>query len=415
MLDIDSALIEKLAAIYGSPLFVFCEDEIRGNARGFREAFEAQYPKLQVAYSYKTNPLPGILRIIHDEGLWADACSGFEYGIARRLGVPGESIVFNGPYKTCGELSRAISEGALINIDHADELGLLEGLAAESGRAIEVGIRINLDAGIHQASDRFGFNLESGEAMAIAERCASVKLLRICALHFHLTSYVIEPDTGGEHSNLPPAAGVRLIYPKSAQMYRTASEKICRLASEIERKFDMRVKYLDMGGGFPSVDSLAPYVDAVVNPITSNFKGEMPTLILEPGRAIVRDAAVLISTVVAVKGGAVVIDAGVNLLPTSFWKWQEIETAGDMAAGDLQQTTVYGPLCLQTDIVSRARLPRLRAGSRLLVRNVGAYNIAQGSSFIFPRPGVIMLGGARGVSVLRYAETMDEALRSDRR
>jgi len=105
----------------------------------------------------------------------------------------------------------------------------------------------------------------------------------------------------------------------------------------------------------------------------------------------------LITTVVAAKEfsngqRAAVIDAGINVLPTSYWKYQDIEYFNNSDSA-FEETIVYGPLCLQTDIVSKTELPKLRAGDRLLVKNVGAYNIPQSSTFIYPQPTVLLIDG----------------------
>jgi diaminopimelate decarboxylase len=128
--------------------------------------------------------------------------------------------------------------------------------------------------------------------------------------------------------------------------------------------------------------------------------------------AIVSDAAHLISTVVAVKelpGGycAVVADAGINILPTSLFRYQDIECITE-SRGELRDTTVYGPLCLQTDIIARSKLPELRAGDKLLVKNVGSYNIPQSSAFIFERPVVIMIEDGI-VQIIRKTQNVEDS------
>ncbi|KAB2833773.1 MAG: diaminopimelate decarboxylase, partial [Candidatus Dadabacteria bacterium] len=154
------------------------------------------------------------------------------------------------------------------------------------------------------------------------------------------------------------------------------------------------------------------YVSAVTEPILGACGGEEPPLlILEPGRAIVSDAAHLITTVIAVKelrGGvrAAVVDAGINILPTSFWRFQDIECAEERG-GDLRDTIIYGPLCLQTDIIGKCPLPDLRAGDRLVVKNVGAYNIPQSSTFIFPRPPIVLVEEGKP-RIIKRAETLDD-------
>jgi diaminopimelate decarboxylase len=235
------------------------------------------------------------------------------------------------------------------------------------------------------------------------------KLLKIAGIHVHLTSYIIE---SGVAENDIPVKQMRLIWPKSSDMYGIAARKVVNFAEEIRKRLGVIIRYLDLGGGFPGVDVLDSYVDAIVESLLDGFGDQdLPVLILEPGRAIVRDAIQLIATVVGVKHfpdgeRGVIVDAGINLLPTSFWRWQEIETVDELP-GLLKETTVYGPLCLQTDIIGKTRLPKLEAGDKLLIKNIGAYNISQSSSFIFPRPPVILIEDSE-IRVLRRSETVSD-------
>jgi len=408
MTNISDTQINVFAEKYGSPLFVVSADSIKKNLKIFQAAFSNNYPKVVIAYSYKVNYLPGILYVIHKQGSWAEVASGFEYGIARKIGVPGESIVFNGPYKTKEELGKAIAEGALINVDHFDEIEQLEEIASLVGKTIDIGIRLNMEVGIDQLPDRFGFNLDSGEAEQVVVRCSEKGSLNISGLHVHLTSYIVEAES---EDNIP-AKGIKLIWPKDHEAYRKAAEKIVRFANEIREKFGVNIEYLDMGGGFPTVDAISPYVDAIVGSIVQGFnKNDLPLLILEPGRAIVSDAVHLITTVVAAKEfpngqRAVVVDAGINLLPTSYWKFQDIECLRNSDSA-FEETIVYGPLCLQTDIISKTELPELSAGDRLLVKNVGAYNIPQSSTFIYPRPTVLLIDG-KDIRIIRKREEIKD-------
>jgi len=392
MNEIDGVSIKKLIGEYGTPLFVVSAKILRNNFKKFRQEFSNKYPKVGVAYSYKANYLLGVIDLIHKEGGLAEVASGFEYEIARKIGVPGKSIVFNGPYKRNQELKRAIEDGAIINVDNKYELELIEDIASDINKPVEIGIRINTDVGIHQLPDRFGFNLESGEALEVVNSCCEKKRLRIAGLHIHLTSYVLQP---GEFENFMPAKNIKLIWPKSSEMYRSASERLVKFAQQIRNRFGITLKYLDMGGGFPEVDSLTPYVRAIVEPILDVFKNDEPLLILEPGRAIVKNAVHLITTVVDVKEMTnekrrVTLDAGINLLPTSLWSLQEFEVVTN-SNENLKETMVYGPLCLQTDIVGIVKLPELKIGDNIIIKNIGAYNIPQSSSFIFPRPFIVLI------------------------
>jgi diaminopimelate decarboxylase len=407
---IEGVSLEKLVDDFGSPLFIVSAKTIRDNLNGFRSEFSSRYPRVEVAYSYKANCLSGVLRILHNEGAWAEVASGFEYDLAKRIGVSGKSIVFNGPYKKKKELEKAIEDGAWINIDNENELKLLEEIASEFQNPIEAGIRLNTDVGINQLPDRFGFNIESGRAFEAVSYCTRKTPIKIVMVHIHLTSYIISPEVLNSQD---PSKSVELIWPKDSGFYRQASHKVADFAEEIRKRVGITLKYIDMGGGYPTLDSTACYADAIAEPMSRLFDKDEPVLILEPGRAIVNDAVQMITTVVGVNEPvngirSIVVDAGTNTVPTSSWKFQHIEPV-DKSRGHLRQTIVYGPLCLQTDILGITRLPDLNVGDRLLLRDVGAYNIPQSSSFIFPRPSIIIIDKSK-VTVLKRSETTTDIL-----
>ena len=164
MPQIDGVNVKELLAEHGSPLFVFSERTLRRTITTARRAFEVRYPKVRFAWSYKTNYLDAICRIFHEENSWAEVVSEYEYEMARRLGVPGERIIFNGPHKSREALKLAFSEGTSVHLDSHDELYLAEQVAQELGKEVEVGMRLNMDTGIYPPWSRFGFNLDNGEA-----------------------------------------------------------------------------------------------------------------------------------------------------------------------------------------------------------------------------------------------------------
>ena len=119
---IDGVAVSSLIAAHGSPLFVFSEASLREKIRAARQAFESVYPDVTFAWSYKTNSLNAICRVFHQEGSIAEVVSGFEYEKARHNGMPGDQIIYNGPWKSVESLRRAVSEGAMIQVDNRDEI-----------------------------------------------------------------------------------------------------------------------------------------------------------------------------------------------------------------------------------------------------------------------------------------------------
>jgi diaminopimelate decarboxylase len=156
------------------------------------------------------------------------------------------------------------------------------------------------------------------------------------------------------------------------------------------------------------------YADVIGDIMSARADGfsDPPLLILEPGRSVVDESMVLLSKVIAVKEREnkrrfAIIDAGVNLLPSAYYYKHDISSNRE-ASGATESIDVFGPLCMQIDVIRReVVLPRLHSGDILAIKNVGAYNFSQSMPFIFPRPAVIMVS-KKGIDVLRRAETYDD-------
>ena len=127
--EIDGATIDDLVSKYGSPLYVFSEKVLRERCRQLSKAFDNAYPNVTFGWSYKTNYLQAICAIMHQEDSIAEVVSSFEYDKARKLGIEGNQIIFNGPLKSMAALEKAVKENAIINIDHIDEIYDLEKIA----------------------------------------------------------------------------------------------------------------------------------------------------------------------------------------------------------------------------------------------------------------------------------------------
>ncbi|MGB3005658.1 MAG: hypothetical protein WBC06_04050, partial [Chitinophagaceae bacterium] len=388
---IDGVAVKSLLEKYGSPLFVISERTIRRTYQHAVRAFNTRYPKVQFAWSYKTNYLNAVCKIFHQEGSWAEAVSGFEYNKAIGNGVPGNKIIFNGPEKTNEELTLAINNDSLIHIDHFDELYQLIELSGKLNKKPRVAIRVNMDTGIYPMWDRFGFNYENDSAWNAINKIVASGKMQFIGLHCHIGTYML-----------------------STAAYTVAVQKLGDLAWKCKSKLNTDIQYIDLGGGFPSTNTLRgaylpgadtiPSVDDFAEAITSallnlGFKTEeLPLLILESGRVLIDDAGYLLGTVLANKRlsdgrRATIMDFGVNILFTSFWYEHKISPAQDFTH-HTEDMVVYGPLCMNIDVIRQnVNLPLLNRGDNVVVHKVGAYNMTQWMQFIQMRPNVIMIDG----------------------
>lgn len=402
---IESVSVKGLLKEYGSPLFVISERQIRRNFQNASRIFKTRYPKVQFAWSYKTNYLDAVCQIFHQEGSWAEVVSGFEYNKALKNGVPGNKIIFNGPDKSDEQLVTAAKKNSLIHIDHYDELYALIRLSEEHKLRPRVAIRINMDTGIYPKWDRFGFNFENGQAWNALTRIINSPNLELVGLHCHIGTFMLSPAA-----------------------YATAARNLCELAWSVKERYGKILQYIDLGGGFPSTNTLkgaylpgtdtVPTLDQFADAITDVILGygfsqeELPLLILESGRALIDDAGYLLGTVLATKRlsdgrRATILDFGLNSLFTSLWYEHKVSPAQPMGQ-QTEEMILYGPLCMNIDIVRESIvMPLLEKGNQLVVHQVGAYNMTQWMQFITLRPNVVLIDTENNTHIIRKAETME--------
>ena len=187
--QIDGVPIKRIIAEHGSPCYVISERTIRNTYKDALRAFKTRYPKLQFAWSYKTNYNNAVCNIFHQEGSWAEVVSMFEYEKAINNSVPGNMIIFNGPEKTKEHLIIAIENSSLIHIDHFDELYDLTEVAKTTSKRAKVAIRVNMDTGVYPMWDRFGFNYENGQAWNAINKIMAHEELDLVGLHCHIGTY----------------------------------------------------------------------------------------------------------------------------------------------------------------------------------------------------------------------------------
>ncbi len=419
---IEGVAVEDLVEKFGSPLFVFSERVLRSAARRAREAFESLYRETLFAWSYKTNYLRAICNIFHDEGWIAEVVSDFEYQKAEKAGIRPSDIIYNGPNKSRHSLERALAQGAVVQIDNWDELGLIEEIAGTLKHAARVGIRVWMDTGHAPVWSKFGFALANGEAARAALRVVANPRLMLHSLHTHIGTYLLDPVA-----------------------YAVAADRLLAIREMVHGQTGHLVPCINLGGGFPSnsllhgmvgpaelvVPPVERYAEAIAGVLNTLPRSRRPQLRLETGRHLVDDAGWLITSVVAVKGadrtatagasvhdlktgfvlgehsrGSYVVDAGVNLLYTATWYRIGVSPA---RAVDMPPNVVrlYGCLCMNIDVIRESvELPPLEIGDRLVLHPVGAYNLTQSMQFIAFRPAVVLIGSDGDVEAIRRREEL---------
>jgi diaminopimelate decarboxylase len=214
----------------------------------------------------------------------------------------------------------------------------------------------------------------------------------------------------------------------SPHAYGVAASKLAELALSIEQKFKHEIKYIDLGGGFaskntlkgsylpgtdtsPSFNDFAESISTAL--LNSNFqKDKLPLLILETGRALIDEAGFLLGSVISNKRSSTgrrntIIDIGINILFTSFWYDHKITPAQPFTQYT-EDTCVFGPLCMNIDVIRESTsLPLLNKGEHLVIHSVGAYNMTQWMQFITLRPNVVLIDMNEKLHLIREKESLE--------
>ena len=406
-----------LAAEYGTPLYVFDEDTIRSVADAFIAAFRARHPRTGVTYACKAFANLGLIRLLSGLGLGFDVASGGEVAAVAAAGAPMESVFFHGNNKGEAEIEQAVRLGVgRVVVDNLHEIDLLERVLARLGARQEVLVRISpgVDPHTHAHTttgildSKFGLPVVTGDAEAAVERLMKSGRLDLTGLHFHLGSPVFE---------LEP--------------YRLAVEVALDFAAAMRERHGFVMREISPGGGFavrylmedspPAPEEYAEVICAALQEGCAARGLELPSMTIEPGRAIVGRAGVALYTVGAVKHvpgirtyAAVDGGMGDNIRPAIYGSRYEAALAnrfGEAAAGPV---TIAGKYCESGDILVRdCDLPEVAAGDTVAVPVSGAYCLAMASNYnLNPTPAVVLVGDGRS-RLLRRRQTHADLLAAD--
>lgn len=398
----------RLAAQFGTPLYVFDETTLRESCREFTREFQKLYPRTSVVYASKAFINLALAQLLKEEGMGLDVVSGGELAVAQRVAFPPERIYFHGNNKSRAELEMALDYGVgRIVVDNFHEMSLLGDAATSRGVVQDILIRVSpgIDPHTHAHTttgvldSKFGFPIETGQAVEAVEIALKGRGVRLMGLHFHLGSPIFE---------LEP--------------YTQAMEVALGFASSL----GLPLAEISPGGGFAVAytrdqqpPSVADYARAITSCLEAGDDG--PLLTIEPGRAIVGRAGVALYTVGASKDipgvrKYVSVDGGMgdNIRPALYQAEYEAVVANRMGEEGEERVSIAGKFCESGDVLLQdALFPSLVPGDLLALPAAGAYAPAMASNYnLAPRPAIVMVkdGEAR---LIRRQETYDDLMRND--
>ena len=406
--------VGDLAAEFGTPVYVLDEADFRARCREFAEGFA----DAELFYAGKAFICKAIVRMLAEEGLSLDVCSGGELAVALAAGMPPERIGLHGNNKSLDELERAVAAGVgRIVVDSFQEIDRLTALARRFQRTPKVMIRVTVGVEAHtheyiataHEDQKFGFSLAGGAAMLAAQRVLDEGVLELRGLHSHIGSQIFDTDA-----------------------FEVAAKRVLGLQAAIRDRYRVELPELDLGGGFgiayTSQDDprppaeLADSLRRIVKEDCDALGLTVPRLSFEPGRAIVGPAMFTLYEVGTVKDvdgirTYVSVDGGMsdNIRTALYDATYTCALANRASTAKAKLARIVGKHCESGDIVVRDTwLPAdVQPGDLIAVAATGAYCRSMASNYNHvPRPPVVSVRDGTATVLVRR-ETEDDLLRLD--
>lgn len=399
--------LREIAARFGTPCYVYSRATLERHWRAFDDALGG-HPH-RICYAVKANGNLAVLNLLARLGSGFDIVSGGELRRVLAAGGDPAKTIFSGVGKQAWEIREALDAGiSCFNIESEGELRLISDIAGEQGRVAAISVRLNpdVDAKTHPyistglRENKFGLAAE--RAMAVYRQALTDPNLRIVGVACHIGSQLTE---------LAP--------------YKDAFRRVLNFVDQLEA-IGVEIEHIDFGGGLgvrysdEAPPSPAEYGEAIIEQVKPRKK-QLPVTI-EPGRAIVGNAGILLTRVIYLKRGEAssfcVVDAGMNDLirPALYRAYQEIievDRRPAVEAAEAVEYDVVGPVCESSDFLGKARSLKVREGDLLAVRTSGAYGAVMSSNYnARSRPAEVMADG-EAFHLVRKRESIDALYRDE--
>jgi diaminopimelate decarboxylase len=395
--------VSTIARRVGTPFYLYSSNTLSRHFRAFDSAF-AGVPHL-ICFSLKSNSNSAVLRLLRREGSGADIVSGGELFRALHAGIDPKKIVYAGVGKLRSEIEYALKVGILMfNVESGEELLALDRAAKEMRSIAKIALRVNpdIDPRTHAyistglKENKFGMPIE--QALEFHQIAKGLSNVEVVGVHQHIGSQITE-----------------------VRPFVDALEKLVEFI-RVLRSAGTTIQYVNIGGGLGITyeDETPPLPKDVAEAIRPLLKDCGCTIVMEPGRAIVGNAGILVTSALYRKNSGekrfLIIDAGMNDLirPSLYEAYHDIRPVVETAAGETV-VDVVGPICESGDFLARNRtMPDVKQGDLLAVMSAGAYGFTMSSNYNSrPRAAEVIVKGT-DFSVVRERETYSDLIKGEK-
>ncbi|MDN7226407.1 hypothetical protein QWY22_14915 [Planococcus liqunii] len=408
---IDFERLKEISDIHGDSFYLLDSKKFEQNYKELQKAFRDIYSNTYIAYSYKTNYIPKLCKIVNENGGFAEVVSDMEYQIALKIGVESQNIYYNGPYKNPSAVEKLLLDGGIVNVDSHYELEIIKIIASKyPENLLSVGLRCNFDIN-DGVKSRFGFDVESEDFVDVINLINDINNIELTGLHCHFASRYIETWTGRPE----------------------------RMLNLISKYFNEPPKFISVGGGLfgkmaPSlkeqfdfdIPSYEDYAEVVATQFRDFFEdmefSKQPKLIIEPGSALVGDAMKFAAKVINIKdirGKKMATLAGsiYNINPTLNKKNPPVKAYHNVENEDklrmYEDIDLGGYTCIESDYLYRGYTGEMSVGDYMVFENVGSYSVVLKPPFILPNFAVVDYNEeTNSIEIIKHRETFDDVFRT---
>jgi diaminopimelate decarboxylase len=396
--------VKSVAGRVGTPFYLYSSSTLTNHVRAFEAAFSG-IPNL-ICFALKSNSNGAVLRLLGREGAGADIVSGGELFRALRAGIAPKKIVYAGVGKRRDEIEYALKIGILMfNVESPEELLALDRAAKEMHAKARIALRVNpdIDPKTHAyistglKENKFGVPIE--QALEYYQMAKGLPNIEVVGVHQHIGSQITE-----------------------VQPFVDALERLVAFVREL-RSAGVNIKYLNVGGGLGITykDETPPLPRELAKALQPLLKDCGCTLVLEPGRAIVGNAGILVTTALYHKDSGekrfLVVDAGMNDLirPSLYEAYHDIKPVIEPASPEKAVFDVVGPICESGDFLAKDReLTEVKQGELLAVMGAGAYGFSMSSNYNSRVRAAEVLVRGKEYFVVRDRETFNDLIKNEK-
>ncbi len=388
--------LESIAKEYGTPCYVYSRATLERHYHAFNDAFGDQ-PHL-ICYSVKANSNIAILNLLARLGSGFDIVSVGELERVLKAGGDPKKVVFSGVGKRADEMQRALEvDIRCFNVESVGELERLNQVASDMDKVANISIRVNpdVDAKTHPyistglKENKFGIDINIVEG--VYQQAAAMQNIKVTGIDCHIGSQLTEVTP-----------------------FMDALERLLALADRLNKQ-GITIQHLDLGGGLGVryKDETPPLPSEYTEKLFTNEKLKDYEIVIEPGRAIAANTAVLLTKVEYLKHGEeknfAIVDAAMNDLirPALYQAWQAIIPVTEKKS-EAKIYDIVGPICETGDFLGKDRELALQQNDLLAIRSTGAYGFTMASNYnTRPRAAEILVDGSTA-TVIRQRETIED-------